>query len=98
MKTGFRGTFVISWSQTDVDGLEAAPKLDTLNAGAAWAWRGDALRVDGPADVVAAWAEQTGQRPALRKRAARFRAQACRRGSAEHKPFLGSVDSDGRCR
>ncbi|MEP2031515.1 MAG: Hint domain-containing protein [Paracoccaceae bacterium] len=45
MKTGFCGTFVISWSQTEIDGLEAAP-LQSLNVGAAWAWRGDAVRVD----------------------------------------------------
>jgi hypothetical protein len=51
MGTGFRGTFVISWSQTEVDGLEAAP-LQSLTVGAAWAWRGDAVRVDGPQDVL----------------------------------------------
>ena len=51
MKTGFRGTFVISWSQTDIDGLEAAP-LDALQVGAAWSWRGEAVQVDGPNDVL----------------------------------------------
>lgn len=51
MKTGFRGTFVISWSQTEVDGLEAAP-VPALAVGAAWAWRGDAVRVDGPRDIL----------------------------------------------
>ena len=69
MKTGFRGTFVISWSQTEIDGLEAAPLL-ALEVGSAWAWRGDVIRVDGPSDVLrldrADGAEQ------LRKRAARM--------------------------
>lgn len=69
MKTGFRGTFVISWSQTEIDGLEAAP-VQSLELGSAWAWRGDTLRVDGPNDVLrldmADGAEQ------LRKRAARM--------------------------
>lgn len=51
MGTGFRGTFVISWSQTEVDGLEAAP-VQSLTVGAAWAWRGDAVRVDGPQNVL----------------------------------------------
>lgn len=51
MRTGFSGTFVISWSQTELDGLAAAP-LDALVAGAAWAWTGDALRVDGPGSVL----------------------------------------------
>ena len=51
MGTGFRGTFVISWSQTEVDGLEVAP-LQSLAVGAVWVWRGDAVRVDGPQDVL----------------------------------------------
>ena len=51
MKTGFLGTFVISWSQTEIDGLEAAP-VHSLKVGAAWAWRGDAIRVDGPNDIL----------------------------------------------
>jgi len=50
MKTGFRGTFVISWAQTEIDGLSAAP-VDALDIGVAWSWRGDAVRVDGPSDV-----------------------------------------------
>ncbi|MDE1132458.1 MAG: hemolysin-type calcium-binding protein, partial [Ascidiaceihabitans sp.] len=39
MKTGLKGTFVVSWSQTEIDGLEAAP-VQSLNVGAAWSWRG----------------------------------------------------------
>ena len=46
MRTGFRGTFVISWSQTETDGLRAAP-LDILAVGASWRWTGEAVRVDG---------------------------------------------------
>jgi hypothetical protein len=51
MKTGPRGTFVISWSQTEVDGLKAAPP-DMLAVGASWRWTGDAVRVDGQADLL----------------------------------------------
>lgn len=69
MKTGFRGTFVISWSQTEIDGLDAAP-LHNLNVGAAWAWRGDAIRVDGPSDVLRL--DQADGAENLRKRAARM--------------------------
>ena len=69
MKTGFRGTFVISWSQTEVDGLEAAP-LPTLAVGAAWAWRGDVVRVDGPHDVLRL--DKADGNEALRRRAARM--------------------------
>ena len=51
MGTGIRGTFVISWSQTETDGLKAAP-LGDLAVGASWRWAGDALRVDGAQDVL----------------------------------------------
>lgn len=69
MGTGFRGTFVISWSQTEVDGLEAAP-LPSLSVGAAWAWRGDVVRVDGPHDVLRLGKANGSE--ALRKRAAQM--------------------------
>ena len=51
MKAGFSGTFVISWSQTETDGVTAAP-LGLLTVGAAWRWTGAAVRVDGPQDVL----------------------------------------------
>ncbi len=69
MKTGFKGTFVISWSQTEIDGLDAAP-VQNLKVGAAWAWRGDAVRVDGPTDVLRL--DQADGADKLRKRAARM--------------------------
>ncbi len=51
MKTGFAGTFVISWSQTEVDGMQAAP-LALLVVGASWRWTGDVVRVDGPQSIL----------------------------------------------
>jgi hypothetical protein len=51
MKTGFHGTFVISWSQTELDGFWSAP-LENLRVGTAWGWTGEAVRVDGPAGVL----------------------------------------------
>ncbi len=51
MKTGFKGTFVISWSQTELDGFWSAP-LENLRIGTAWSWTGEAVRVDGPADIL----------------------------------------------
>ncbi len=69
MKTGFKGTFVISWSQTELDGLEAAP-VQHLKVGAAWGWRGDAIRVDGPSDVLRL--DEADGADKLRKRAARM--------------------------
>ena len=69
MGTGFGGTFVISWSQTEVDGLEAAP-VQSLTVGASWSWRGDAVRVDGAGHVLRL--EQADGEAELRKRAARM--------------------------
>lgn len=51
MKTGFKGTYVISWSQTEVDGLQAAPP-SVLNVGASWRWTGEAVRVDAPQSIL----------------------------------------------
>ena len=69
MKTGSQGTFVISWSQTETDGLKAAP-LDILTVGAAWRWTGAPVRVDGPqAVLILNEAEGASE---LRKRAARM--------------------------
>ncbi len=69
MRTGFRGTFVISWSQTEVDGLGTAP-VHALSVGATWLWRGDALRVDGPGELLRL--EQADGEENIRKRAARM--------------------------
>lgn len=67
MKTGFKGTYVISWSQTEIDGLDAAP-VQALSVGGAWSWRGDAIRVDGPNNVLRL--DRTDESENLRKRAA----------------------------
>lgn len=67
MKTGFRGTFVISWSQTELDGFWSAP-LESLRVGTAWSWTGEAVRVDGPAEILPL-GDAAGEAD-LRKRAA----------------------------
>ncbi|GAB1364854.1 hypothetical protein MASR1M32_40900 [Rhodobacter sp.] len=51
MGTGDKATFVISWSQTEVDGV-SAPTLDMLTVGAAWRWTGNAVRIDAPGEVL----------------------------------------------
>ena len=68
MMTGFQGTFVISWAQTEVDGLAAPPRA-ALGVGASWRWSGRAVRVDGPQDVLLLGGP-TGETD-FRKRAAR---------------------------
>ncbi|WP_412565171.1 Hint domain-containing protein [Thalassobius sp. MITS945101] len=69
MGTGFGGTFVISWSQTKVDGIEAAP-THTLDVGTSWSWHGDAVRVDGPQELLRL--EQADGEANLRRSAARM--------------------------
>lgn len=69
MKTGSWGTFVISWSQTEVDGLAAA-SLDLLQVGASWRWTGAPVRVDAPQEVLLL--EGAEGAADIRKRAARM--------------------------
>lgn len=69
MKTGFRGTFVISWTQTEVDGLEAAP-VQSLETGAVWSWHGEPVRVDGPSELLCL--DGADGEANIRKRAARM--------------------------
>ncbi|MBO9478835.1 Hint domain-containing protein [Shimia sp. R11_0] len=69
MKTGFRGTFVISWSQTEIDGQKAAP-LQALETGVVWSWAGDPVRVDGPSDLLRLDRDDEGTN--IRKRAAQM--------------------------
>jgi hypothetical protein len=51
MGTAYNGTFVISWSQTTIDTLQSAP-VDFLKVGVTWGWEGEAVRVDGPNDLL----------------------------------------------
>ena len=69
MKTGYRGTFVISWAQTEIDGAEAAP-VEALAVGAQWRWWGEAIRVDGPSELLLL--HDSEDAAARRKRAARI--------------------------
>ena len=51
MNTGYNGTFVISWSQTEVDETPKA-MVSSLQVGSNWRWTGSALRVDGPCELL----------------------------------------------
>lgn len=57
------GGYLISWTQTCVEGLRSPP-VPALETGASWSWRGDALPLD-PPDMAS---EATGP-DALRRRA-----------------------------
>lgn len=71
MRTGLRGIFAISASQTETDGLTGADPA-ALRIGSVWSWRGEALRLDGPAGVLrldgAAGEAALGRRAARRVR------------------------------
>lgn len=67
MITGFKGAFVISWSQTEVDGFRAG-SIDTVTVGATWRWSGKAVRVDGPPELMLL--EGSEETANLRRRAA----------------------------
>ncbi len=68
MNTGSLGTFVISWSQTEIDGVHSAP-LSLLNVGATWRYSGPVVRLDRPqAVLVLQGADGAAD---MRKRAAR---------------------------
>lgn len=69
MRTGYRGTFVISWSQTEIDGLKVAPP-SSLTVGATWSWQGEVVRVDGPSSILRL--DQAEGEAHIRKRAARM--------------------------
>lgn len=69
MNTGSLGTFVISWSQTEVDGFKAA-SIDNLTVGTVWRWTGAAVRVDGPQGLLRL--EEAEGAADLRKKAARM--------------------------
>lgn len=69
--TGARGTFVIPWSQTEIDGLRGAP-TSAIEVGATWRWSGQSVRIDGPDDVIALGsAEEMDELHARAARAAR---------------------------
>lgn len=69
MVTGFRGTFVISWSQTEVDGVKGAT-IDLLSVGATWRWHGEAVRIDSSSELLLL--EGAEGHAEMRQRAARM--------------------------
>jgi hypothetical protein len=51
VKTGFLSTFIIPWSQTELDGHNSAP-VRCIRTGAVWSWTGEPVRVDGPSAIL----------------------------------------------
>lgn len=90
MTTGFTGTFVMSWSQAELDGLKAAP-LSSLRVGAVWSWTGNALRVDGPNEVLRLG--QSDEDRTLHRRAARMVRRLIGEATS-HAPSDDDLDPD----
>ena len=67
MMTRPEGTFVIAWSQTEVDGLTGAP-VSSLERGATWQWSGEPVRIDGASALADFESDDSSE--ALRRRAA----------------------------
>lgn len=87
MKTGSQGTFVISWTQTEIDGL-ASPARGALGIGSGWRWSGGAVRIDGPRDLLLL-SGATGE--------ADLRARAARKvGKLFGRIITAKADSPGR--
>ena len=103
MKAGFSGTFVISSTQTEVDGQTDAP-VSALRIGVEWRWNGSAVRVDGPATILrlsgAAGESELHLRAAqnLRKRTGGRVAPRARVAGPADTPLLsaGFTVTDGR--
>lgn len=51
MNSGFLGTYVIPWAQTQMDGQWSAPVAD-ISPGRQWTWTGEATRVDGAENLL----------------------------------------------
>ena len=83
MKTGCYGTFVITWRQSEIGGEADAPP-EFLRVGSSWLWRGEALRVDGPRDLLILRGPE-GEAE-LRTRAARAIARLTGREPADAMP------------
>lgn len=106
MVTGFRGTFVISWSQTEVDGVKGAA-IDLLSVGATWRWHGEAVRIDGSSELLRL--EGAEGQAEMRQRAARVvkrlvgsaigkspvETVAMSADDEEHVPDQGFIVTDG---
>lgn len=67
MMAGPEGTFVISWAQTEINGIVGAPVV-SLDKDAVWIWRGTPVRIDG---VCGYWSDNlNGSASSHRRRAA----------------------------
>ncbi len=54
---GARGSFIIAWDQSEIDGLRGAgPEM--MEVGSSWRWSGDALRLGGPQGAARAGAPE----------------------------------------
>jgi len=89
MKTGSRGTFIISWSQTEVDGLTGA-SVRSIEIGTTWRWTGNPIRVDSPTDVYVL--ENAIDLDDLHRRAAKNALRMI--GSAHLRPTVEDANTD----
>jgi len=87
MATGNFGTFLISWAQTELDGLVGTDPAD-IAAGSTWRWTAPAIRVDDPRDILVL-EHSEGSAKAHRSAAAKLR-----RFLGDPNLLLGQADPD----
>lgn len=86
-------TFVIAWSQTEIDGVAGLP-VEALSAGIGWSWTGEAVCIDGSNDIlVLTGAEGSDD---LRQRASRAAHRVLRRASVDLARQSPCDDGDAR--
>jgi hypothetical protein len=97
-QSSIRGVFVIPWEQTETDHETDAPQ-SFVSPGVCWRWTGAAVRLDGPADVLALGPALGAD--ALRVRAARMvprllgRTDAADRACADDGPAPKPLRDNG---
>ncbi|SPJ24954.1 Hint domain-containing protein [Palleronia abyssalis] len=90
-QTGFRGTYVMAWSQIRIDGLAGLP-VAALEPGVEWRWQGDAQRIDGASSILTLTDPVGGQ--ALRRHAGRAAARLLKRAQVHVDPAeLDEIDA-----
>ena len=83
-----RGTYVLPWSDTRIDGIRSATP-DALIAGAEWSYDGTPLRIDGASDILTL-TDPIGGRE-LRRRAARIASRLLHRPEAHSGEDLSAI-------
>lgn len=90
MGRGFAGTYALSWKQTEIDG-QSGLGPEALRVGVPWLWRGEALRLDGPSELLQL--ARPGEAQELHRSAARMLRRMALSRPVAARPEPGEEDS-----